>query len=272
MALPFGLGPWDLVAIVVAALLTLAFAGPWMRARGFRRRRRALVARLERENGSRVLTLIHGKSPLSLLGWPVYRIIDMDDAEAVLRGIRGAGDRPVDLVLHTPGGMYHAALQIARALKNHSGRTRVFVPHYAMSGGTLIALGADEIVMDPDAVMGAVDPQVGDLLRGWHSAASWLKVAKEKGKEADDATLALSDVSAKLMEGTKMAVRELVEGKVKDLEPLLKRLVEGGLAHGYPLSPKEMRELGLPVRTDLPPEVHKLLALYGGRKLGIDGV
>jgi ClpP class serine protease len=264
MALPGGLTGWDLVALLLVLALVWAIAVPQVRAASFRRRRRALLDALEREQGAKVLTLVHGKAPLSVLGWPMYSMIDMDDAEALLRGLRRAGDRPVSIILHTPGGQYHAALQVARALRRHKAKTRVLVPHMAMSGGTLIALGADEIVMDPDAVMGAVDPQVGDLVRGWHSAASWVKVAREKGKEADDATLALGDVSGKLLEGTRAAVRELVQGKVQDPEPLLQRLVDGGLAHAYPLSPQELQALGLPVRTDLPPKVHELLAMHRG--------
>jgi ClpP class serine protease len=266
MALPGGLTGWDLLALAAIVALLAAFAIPrvqWMR---FRRRRRAVLERFEREQGSKVLTLIHGKAPVSFLGWPVYRMIDMEDAEDMLRAIRRAGpDKPLDIILHTPGGMYLASLQIARALQAHPARVRAFVPFVAMSGGTLIALGADEIVMDPGAVMGAVDPQLGDFLHGVHSAASWLRVARAKGKEADDATLAMSDVSEKLLEGTRRAVGELVAGKARDVDKLLDRLVEGGLAHGYPLSAKEMQELGLPVRTDMPPQVYDLLAVYRPR-------
>jgi ClpP class serine protease len=262
MALPGGLTAWELVALLLALVLVWSFAMPRIAGVRFRRRRRALLESFERTQGSKVLTLIHGKGPLSMLGWPMYNIIDTDDAEALLRGIRRAGDKPVDIILHTPGGQYHAALQIARALRHHKARTRVFVPHIAMSGGTLIALGADEIIMDPDAVMGPVDPQLGDFLHGWHSAASWVRVARDKGKDAEDSTLALGDVSAKLLEGTRRAVLELVEGKVKDPAALLERLVEGGLAHGYPLSPQEMQALGLPVSTHLPPQAHELLAMY----------
>lgn len=262
----------DVLLFLALLLVAWLVAARRFGAARFRKRRRALLSSLEREQGSKVLTLVHGKAPVSMLGWPIYRMIDMDDAETVLRAIRKARGKPIDLVLHTPGGMYHASLQIARALRHHDARTRVFVPHMAMSGGTLIALGADEIVMDPDAVMGPVDPQVGDLLRGWHSAASWVKVASDKGVQAEDATLALSDVSAKLLEGTRRAVLELVEGKVREPEPLLKRLVEGGYAHGYPLSPREMQDLGLPVSTSLPPKVHDLLAMYRGpRRGGVDG-
>jgi ClpP class serine protease len=266
MAAP-SLGWWDLVAALLLLALAWAVVAPRVFAARWHRRRKALLDRLEREQGARVLTLVHGKAPVSVLGVPLYRMIDMDDAEAVLRGIRRAGpDRPIDLVLHTPGGQYHASLQIARALRNHKARTRVLVPHVAMSGGTLIALGADEVVMDPDAVMGPVDPQVGDWIRGWQSTTSWVKVAQAKGKDADDITLAMADVSGKLLEGTRRAVAELVEGKVQDPGPLLERLVEGGYAHGYPLSPRDLQSLGLPVRTDFPPGVHELLASYRGSR------
>jgi len=71
-------------------------------------------------------------------------------------------DVPIDLLLHTPGGLVLASEQIAVAIRRHKAPVTVFIPHYAMSGGTLIALGADEIVMDPNAVIGPVDPQIGD--------------------------------------------------------------------------------------------------------------
>lgn len=272
MAIVAGLGAWDLLALGLLAALAYAMAAPRLAFARWARRRRALLRAWEQRHGAKVLMLVHGKAPVSALGFPMYRMIDVDDAEAVLRGIRAAGGKPIDLVLHTPGGMYLAALQIARALRHHKARTRVFVPHIAMSGGTLIALGADEIVMDPDAVMGPVDPQVGDFLRGWHSATSWAKVAERKGAEAEDVTLALGDASAKLMDGTRRAVAELVEGKVKDPAPLLERLVEGGYAHGYPLSPQELQALGLPVRTDLPRETHLLLETYRGpRRFSVEG-
>lgn len=54
-----------------------------------------------------------------------------------------------------------AAEQIARALIRREGKVTCFIPHYAMSGGTLVALAADEIVIDKNAVMGPIDPQLG---------------------------------------------------------------------------------------------------------------
>jgi hypothetical protein len=89
---------------------------------------------------------------MSLLGFPLYRYIGIDDAESILRAIRETPpDRPIEIILHTPGGLVIAARQVAAALADHPGKVTAVVPHYAMSGGTLIALAADEIVMEPHA-------------------------------------------------------------------------------------------------------------------------
>jgi len=63
----------------------------------------------------------------------------------------------LDLVLHTPVAWSRLPLRL-RAVRGRKGNVTVFVPHYAMSGGRLIALAADEIVMYENAVLGLVDP------------------------------------------------------------------------------------------------------------------
>src|SRR5947208_2793758 len=125
--------------------------------------RKRLIALIERERKSRVVLLVHRQETMSLLGFPLFRYIDINDSEEVLRAIHLTDPKiPLDLVLHTPGGLVLAATQIARAVFKHEGKVTVFVPHYAMSGGTLIALAADEIVMCEHAVLGPVDPQLGE--------------------------------------------------------------------------------------------------------------
>ena len=135
-------------------------------------RRRALNA-ISRERGATVITLIHRQETLSLLGFPLVRFIDIDDAESVLRAIRETpAGRRIEIILHTPGGMVIAARQIASALADHDAQVTAVVPHYAMSGGTLIALACDEIVIEPHAALGPVDPQLNQL-----AAASYVEVA-----------------------------------------------------------------------------------------------
>jgi ClpP class serine protease len=72
----------------------------------------------------------------------------------------GGLSSPIDLIIHTPGGLVLAAEEIARALQAHKAPVTVMVPHYAMSGGTRIALSAGQILMSPSAVLGPVDPQI----------------------------------------------------------------------------------------------------------------
>ncbi|MGB4254794.1 MAG: ATP-dependent Clp protease proteolytic subunit, partial [Rectinema sp.] len=99
------------------------------------------IAQIEKKRGSRVILLVHRQETMSLMGFPLMRYIDVNDSEEVLRAIQMTDDNvPLDIILHTPGGLVLAALQIARAIQAHKGKVTVFVPHYAMSGGTLIAL------------------------------------------------------------------------------------------------------------------------------------
>src|SRR6184192_2008997 len=139
--------------------------------------RKRMIGLIERERKSRVVLLVHRQETMSLLGFPVFRYIDINDSEEVLRAIHLTDPEiPLDLVLHTPGGLVLAATQIARAVSNRKGKVTVFVPHFAMSGGTLIALAADEIVMCAHAVLGPVDPQLGE-----YPAASLVKAVEIKG-------------------------------------------------------------------------------------------
>src|SRR3979490_2211599 len=133
-------------------------------------------SRFERARKSRVISLVHRQETMSFLGFPVMRYIDVNDSEEVLRAIKLTDpDCPIDLIIHTPGGLVLAAGQIAHALRRHRAKVTVFVPHYAMSGGTLISLAANEIVMDANAVLGPLDPQLNE-----HPAASLRKAVEIK--------------------------------------------------------------------------------------------
>ena len=255
------------VLFVIAVLVTAALLLPrWVRRRRDRRRR-TLIRALERQRGTRVVTMIHRQETVGLLGLPFGRYIDVEDSEQVLRAVRMTPpDMPIDLILHTPGGLVLAADQIAHALKRHPGRVTVLVPHYAMSGGTLVALAADAILMDADAVLGPVDPQLGNPLRGMWPAASVLAALEQPNPNRDDETLILGDVARKAV----AQVRDTVEDLVRDRLPeraaaLATTLSEGRWTHDYPLRLEEARRLGLPVEEGLPDQVYTLMELYPRR-------
>jgi ClpP class serine protease len=129
-----------------------------------------------------------------------------------------------------------------------------------MSGGTLIALAADEIVMSEDAVLGPVDPQLGQ-----YPAASILKaVAKKPVKDVKDDTLILADQAEKAILQVRESVRELLAGKIpenKD-EELARLLSEGTWTHDHPITYETAKSFGLPVRSDIPDEFLDLMGLY----------
>src|SRR3984885_11883166 len=81
------------------------------------------ISQLERERKSRVILLVHRQETMRLLGFPVARYIDINDSEEVLRAIQMTDDDiALDIVLHTPGGLVLAALQIARAIGEHKAK------------------------------------------------------------------------------------------------------------------------------------------------------
>lgn len=219
------------------------------------------IAQIEGQRGSRVILLVHRQETMSLLGFPLMRYIDVNDSEEVLRAIQLTDDDvPLDIVLHTPGGLVLAATQIARAIRAHRGKVTVFVPHYAMSGGTLIALAADEIVMCRHSVLGPIDPQLGGM-----PAASVIRVAEEKPiVEVEDQTLTLADVGRKAIAQVTETARSLLAARMEsaEAEALATRLATGTWTHDYPIAAEEAREMGLPVSLEMPAEIMELMKLY----------
>src|ERR1700726_2028602 len=184
---------------------------PILRQRMLEAMRVRKISQIQSQRNSRVILLVHRQETMRLLGFPVARYIDINDSEEVLRAIQMTDeDVPLDLVLHTPGGLVLAALQIAKAVRDHKAKVTVFVPHYAMSGGTLIALAADEIVMCAHSVLGPIDPQLGQS-----PAASLIKVVEEKPiARVDDQTLIMADVGRKAISQVKEAATELLERRL----------------------------------------------------------
>jgi len=241
--------------------LMLSALQPVIKQRLLEASRRRLIARIERERQSRVILLVHRQETMSFLGFPVYRYIDINDSEEVLRAIHlTKPEMPLDLVLHTPGGLVLAATQIARAVLRHKGKVTVFVPHYAMSGGTLLALAANEIVMCEHAVLGPVDPQLGES-----PAASILKAVHQKPiAEVDDHTLILADQAGKALVQMEAEVRDLltVRYSAEKAAELAKLLTHGTWTHDYPITYERARELGLNVNNQMPENVLHLMQLY----------
>lgn len=225
------------------------------------KQRATLMRQLRLKRKSRIITLIHRQESMNFLGVFQRNFISIEDSEQVLRAIRSTPkDVPIDLILHTPGGLVLASEQIARALRKHPAPTAVFIPHYAMSGGTMIALSANEIWMDENAVVGPIDPQIGS-----YPAASIIQAVEQKPIErVADTTLIMADVARKAIRQVEDAVANLLSDKFSEekARELARALTEGRWTHDYPIRCDQLEAMGISVRCDLPEEIYQLMDLY----------
>jgi ClpP class serine protease len=208
--------------------LLLSSLQPVLRQRILEAQRLRAFRRLEVERQSRAIGLIHRQETMSFLGFPIARYIDIEDSERLLRAIQLTDPHvPIDLILHTPGGL---------------------------------ALAADEIVMADHAVLGPVDPQLGQS-----PAASIVKVLERKPiKEIDDETIIQADLAEKALRQVERTVRELIGDRLPQERgaSLAHLLSSGTWTHDYPITVGEAREMGLTVATEMPPVVFELMQLY----------
>ncbi len=242
-------------------LLLILALQPFLRHKFLEIARTKMIEKIEQKRGSRVILLVHRQETMSFFGFPLMRYIDINDSEEVIRAIHLTDkDVPIDIVLHTPGGLVLAALQIALAIKKHPAKVTAFIPHYAMSGGTLIALACDEIVMDEHAVLGPVDPQIEG-----YPAASILRLLKKKPAEKiEDKTLILADVAEMALRQMKEHLKLILNERYpqEKMEELAEMLSQGYFTHDHPITFEEAKRLGLPVSKEMPIEIYQLMKLF----------
>ena len=164
------------------------------------------------------------------------------------------------MIVHTPGGLALAAETIAMALKQHRAKVTVMVPFYALSGGTLIALAADEIMMDRYSVLGPLDPQIGGF-----PAVALIRLLEKKPSEAiSDEMLILADIAKLSVAKMKTSVKWLLEDRLPEdkRETVAEFLTGGYVTHDTPISLDSSRDLGLNVTEGLPEEVYRLFSSW----------
>jgi len=226
--------------------------------------RERLIEEFEKKHKAKVLLMVHRVEKVGFFGIPIREFIQERDAESILSTLQAIPpETPIILILHTPGGEILPSFQIARALKKHPGKVTVYIPHYAMSGGTLIALAADRIVMSPNAALGPVDPQIN-----WkgetYPAISVLKAinqSKEEGIVLSLDDMILADLAYKSLKQVEEMVRWIFEERlpISKVDAIVKRLIYSESTHDAPIFPDEAKKLGLPIETNLPKEVFELI-------------
>lgn len=217
-------------------------------------RAEALIRRIEAMRGSRVICVIHGENMEN----DQFNFSDLEDVLSAL--VAGDQTRPLDVILHTQGGNSFAGKQIARAIKMHPARKTVFVPYYAMSAGTRVALAADQIVMGAQATLGPIDTQLYGM-----PAPSILQLLKMKPREAiKDEFLILAQEARKIMAEGHATACELLDGTYApdECRAIADEMIGGKWSHGFPIMANVARALGLNVTTDLPDIFYELVRCF----------
>lgn len=198
--------------------------------------------------------------------------IAFDEAFEAVASIRQANPRAkVVVVLHTLGGYARPAHMIAQALKHHIAKLKghnprreprvvAYIPYVAMSGGTMIALAADKVVMDATASLGPID-----TIYGGFPTDAYKALIDQKGVLAtQDVLVMLAHEAGKYDQYAVKVARDIVNSAHKphgkpDDTALADHLSSGALSHSQAISPKEAKDLGMNVSTKVPETIYGLV-------------
>ena len=231
-------------------------------------RRAQLIRELEEERGTRVLQLIHRKEPWSKPDDEPE--IVLDDSEVILQQVRETPpDKPIDLIVHTEGGLTFAADLMAMALRHHKAKVTVMVPFYAMSDGTYLVLASDEIMMEKCSILAPVEPLIDDM-----AANAVMGILKRKPIETiSDRTILQAEAARMETENAKEFVKWLLVDKMDEehASQVANFLVGGFMASTTPITLDVARAIGLNVVEGVPEKVHQLfetIEFTGGMRPG----
>lgn len=203
-----------------------------------------VMMKVKRITGRNAIVIKHTAS--GLFAQSMIDSNTLNDLESAIRSFKG---KPYDLILHTPGGYVFYAQLLSKAILGYEKDVRALVPFYAMSGGTMLALSCNEIVMGNFACLGPVDPQLGGLFSSG-SARSWKEVLRKKGRKASDSTIQFAYVGEQYTKTVRNDIRVLLSQKIKDpakLEVALDILTDGQLEHAYQLDISRLSDIGVNV-------------------------
>ena len=211
------------------------------------------------KNRPATIAIIHHLRPSAFV-WikKRYAQINLEEALAVVQTIRGVpDDRPIHLILHTLGGLSIAGEMIAQAIKLHKASVTAYIPYYAMSAGTVIALATERVVFGRGAALGPIDSQYYGF-----PVDSYIDMLKRKrARHIDDATLLIALSAKKVIADDEKVLCDLINKKHGHGDPckIARYLASGIHNHGYRVTFDKAKQLGINVATGVPQEYFELV-------------
>lgn len=184
--------------------------------------------------------------------------------EAVVKELKAANVKKAYLLVNSPGGTMQSSYMIARAIRMCLDEIITFVPHIAASGGTLLALTGNQIVMGPMSRITPLDVQIpykgtsisaATFMRFFARASDWFKTVSPD--EAPYPQKALTDKLdpflmeewSGLMDTATDYVAEILDlAKYKNSKQIAEQLVMEFPTHDYVITPEKAEKIGLNIK------------------------
>ena len=237
-----------------------------------REQRKSLYCELENQRESKVLCYVTSDRR----GMETQIAQDCIDPFVDLLDCIGPTKR-ISLVLHTQGGQTLAAWRLVNLIRMFCDELEVLIPSKALSSGTLIAIGADSVLMTKQAALGPIDPSVNDPLNpaaivngqqsqvpvSVESVRGYLDAARDELRITDSEQLAailinLTTHLHPLVLGSifrtqsqiRYLARKLLSQQIENestVESIVSFLCADSGSHDYTINRREALELGLSV-------------------------
>ena len=259
-----------------------------------RDKRRRIIAEIEELRGGRVLSYVTGDRG------PTQAQIGDDAVRPIYEQLRRMGYvQRLDIFLYSRGGAIDVPWRIATALRSAADEWNVLIPFRANSAATLLALGADEIVMGLQGELGPIDPimAIQRVLPGpggtqgtavqesvnVEDIMAYVKFTRERAGLSDQRALAtslgklidrLDAVALGSAYRTHSHIRDVARRMLlsrsnpaseQDLATIIETLAERVYAHGHAIGLNDAQQIGLPAhRADnaLDDAMWRLLGAY----------
>ncbi len=234
--------------------------------------RAELYKKIEAKRGNPLVTYVTSQrrgAAAAMAGDVIDEFIDQ------IQAITKTPETAIDLLIESTGGDPLTSWRVISLLRSSFKKVNVLVPHSAFSAATLLALGADEIVMGPYGCLGPIDPQIKTRKKdgttqefGYEDVASFLsfvreeagiteqeyiKSAFEKLCEVVEPTalgFAKRSSSLSIAIGEKMLQMHMIDPEKKSqAHAIATKLNKSFFSHGHALGRKEAEEIGLNVIT-----------------------
>lgn len=201
------------------------------------------IGQLEKERSSRVVMYFTGEKG------PNFQTQIASDVLPLFKNILekfGSSNGKISLVINTSGGHLEAPWPIVNLIREYCTTFEVIILEKALSAGTLIALGADKIVMLPYSQLSPIDP-AADIIDNEKKQRKHLEIEDIIGYidfAKDKVGIAEQSALAEIMKELTKEINPTTLGSVNRTHALIRRLAKNLLElHKNHVSDKQTKEI-----------------------------